>query len=362
MIKTAQLSLAFKYAPFYLRGFYEYHFKKHFGMLAPREMMFPISYRCNARCVMCNIWKLPKKKELSLRQIEQLFADNLFRGIQVINITGGEPTLREDITQITGVLIDAMPELKKITLTTNALDTDRVVKCCIKIAEACNNQGIDFIAEASLDGIGSIHDRVRNVPDAFRKVSETIFQLKQLSKRHHFRLGVNTVISPINLRDTTNIYEWCKRQKINVFFTVASLADNYYSNIGEEDLMFNDEDERYLIGFLQKLAEEKSIINFLAYYYNDLIKMIKYGQQRKTPCVFALDAFILDAYGDLYYCMYGNMIGNCLKRSCSDIYFDLQNLAHRREIIRNKCPTCYINCFSSIALGKELIKYIKFLL
>lgn len=356
------MSLALKYAPLYLKGFYEYHIKKHFGTLAPKELMFPITYRCNARCVMCNIWRLPKKKELSLQQIKQLLSDELFKGIQAINLTGGEPTLREDITQIAYALTDMLPKIKKITLTTNALDTERVTKTCVGIAEACQKQGIDFLVEASLDGIGKTHDNVRNVPDAFRKVNATIFRLKQLSRRHHFRLGINTVISPINLRDAPRVYEWCKERNINTFFTVASIAENYYFNIGEsENLKIKDEDKKYLIEFLQKLAEEKSPLNFLAYYYNDLIRMIRDNQQRTTPCIFALDAFILDPYGDMYYCMYGEKIGNCLKRSCSEIYFDPQNLAHRQDIIRDKCPTCFINCFSSIGLGKELIKYVRFL-
>ena len=363
MAERSQIGLALKYAPLYIRGFYEYHIKKHFATLAPREFMFPITYRCNAKCIMCNIWRLPKKKELSLQQIEQLLSDKLFSDIEAVNITGGEPTLREDLIQIAYVLIDMLPKLKKITLSTNALDTQRVIKSCVEIAEACQSQGIDFLVEASLDGIGKTHDNVRNVPDAFRKVYATIFKLKKLCRRHHFRLGINTVVSPMNLRDAPSVYEWCKKHDLNTFFTVASIAENYYLNVGEsENLKIKDEGEKYLIEFLQKMIEEKSPLNFLAYYYNDLIRMIRDNQQRTTPCVFALDAFILDAYGDMYYCMYGKKIGNYLRRSCSDIYFDPRNLAYRNEIIRDKCPRCFVNCFSSIGLGKELIKYVRFLL
>ena len=106
MAERSQIGFALKYAPLYIRGFYEYHIKKHFATLVPREFMFPITYRCNARCVMCNIWRLPKKKELSLQQMEQLLSDKLFSNIEAVNITGGEPTLREDHIQIAYVLID----------------------------------------------------------------------------------------------------------------------------------------------------------------------------------------------------------------------------------------------------------------
>lgn len=362
MAKKLTTGLVFKYIPLYLRGFYEYHVKKHFGTLIPRELMFPVTYRCNARCVMCDIWKYPRRKELSLQQIEQLLSDELFRGVQVIDITGGEPTLREDLVQVVHVLIDKLPKLKKIGLSTNALDTDRVIKSCVGIAEAAKNNGIDFFVAASLDGIGRTHESVRGVPDAFRRVSKTIFRIKQLSRRHHFRFGVGTTISPINLRDIANVHKWCKLNDIDVDFTLASVAENYYANVGEEEhLRIKDEDEKYLIEFLQKLAREKSLLNFSAYYYYDLIRMMRNDQQRTTPCPFALDAFILDAYGDMYYCMYGEKIGNCLRRNCSYIYFDPRSLAHRNEIIRNKCPRCFIDCFISMGMGKELIKYIGFL-
>jgi len=361
-MKKSRMGLTLKYAPLYLRGFSEYHCKKHFGTLAPRELMFPVTYKCNSRCVMCNIWKLPKKNELSLQQIEQVLSDELFKGIQAINLTGGEPTLREDIVQVARVLVDKLPELKKITLTTNALNTSRVTKSCVEIAEVSNKRGVDFLVEASLDGIGNVHDAVRNVQNAFGKTSKTIFKIVQLSKRHRFRFGINTVISPINLRDVPNVYEWCKRRSIDVFFTVASIAENYFSNVGEEHLQVKAEEKEYLTDFLEELANRKSTRNFLSYYYHDLTKMIRDGKPRTTPCVFAFDAFILDAYGDLYYCVHGKRIGNCLGRNCSDIYFDPKNLAHRNEVIQNKCARCFMNCFSSIGLGKELIKYTRFLL
>jgi len=363
MAKKLTTNLLFIYVSIYMRGFYEYLIKKHFGTLIPRELMFPITYRCNAKCVMCGIWKYPRRKELSLEQIEHLLSDKLFRGIQVIDITGGEPTLRDDLVQVVHVIIDKLPELKKINLSTNALDTDRVNNSCVGIAKAAEKKGIDFFVAASLDGIGRIHETVRGVPDAFRKVSETIFRLKQLSRRHHFRFGVGTTISPTNLRDIPNVYEWCKFNDINVDFTLASVAENYYTNVSEEEhLRIKDRDEKYLLELLQRLAGEKSLLNFSAYYYYDLIRMIRDDKQRTTPCPFALDAFILDAYGDMYYCMHGETIGNCLRKNCSDLYFDPRSLAHRNEIIRNKCSRCFINCFISMGVGKELIKYIRFLL
>ena len=54
------------------------------------------TFRCNARCNMCNIWQSPT------RPGEEIDADCLKRlpdGMR-INITGGEATLRNDIDRI----------------------------------------------------------------------------------------------------------------------------------------------------------------------------------------------------------------------------------------------------------------------
>ncbi len=362
MMQKASTSLLLKYAPLYVRGFFEYHIKRRFGPLTPRELMFPITYRCDAKCVMCNIWKRPKQREISLTHINRLFSQELFQGIEAINITGGEPTLRDDLVAAVDILINSLPKLKKITLTTNALNPARVVARSTQIADLAGRHKVDFLVEASLDGIGNTHAKIRNVPNAFRSATETIMKIQQLSRSHSLRLGINTVISPANLHDVRNVYNWSKRHKVNTFFTIASTAENYFANASSENLKFKGEDTKHLVKFLMKLTAERSPTNFLAYYYQDLAKMIQTNQPRTTPCVFAMDAFVLDAFGDMYYCMKGKKIGNCLERNCAEIYFDPQNLVHRKEIISSKCPTCFINCFSSIGLGKEAIKYTKFLM
>ncbi len=64
------------------------------------EGLLGITYRCNARCKMCNIWKFPTKKEEEVK-VEDL--EKLPR-MRFTNITGGEPFLRDDIEEIIYIL------------------------------------------------------------------------------------------------------------------------------------------------------------------------------------------------------------------------------------------------------------------
>lgn len=54
------------------------------------------TFRCNAKCNMCNIWKNQTKPE---EEIDYHYYEKLPKGLR-INITGGESTIRKDIDDI----------------------------------------------------------------------------------------------------------------------------------------------------------------------------------------------------------------------------------------------------------------------
>ena len=63
---------------------------------SPTDMCIIVTYRCPMQCQMCNIWQNPtdKNKEITPSEIEKL------QKVKFINITGGEPFIREDLEDI----------------------------------------------------------------------------------------------------------------------------------------------------------------------------------------------------------------------------------------------------------------------
>ena len=62
----------------------------------PTDASIILTYRCPMRCQMCNIWQNPTEKA------RELTASDL-RGLprlKFINLTGGEPFIREDLADI----------------------------------------------------------------------------------------------------------------------------------------------------------------------------------------------------------------------------------------------------------------------
>ena len=62
----------------------------------PTDASIILTYRCPMKCKMCNIWFNPTKKE------EEIKASDLrtLPRLKFINLTGGEPFVREDLAEI----------------------------------------------------------------------------------------------------------------------------------------------------------------------------------------------------------------------------------------------------------------------
>ena len=81
-----------------------------------------VTYRCNARCSMCNRYKAPSKpeEEISIETIKKL------PKMYFTNITGGEPFIRIDLKDIVRELYK---KSDRIVISTNGFFTDRIVIC-----------------------------------------------------------------------------------------------------------------------------------------------------------------------------------------------------------------------------------------
>ena len=348
---------ALRNAPLLLQGMYEYNWASRQRPLPLREWMFPVTYRCNARCLMCDIWQGDKGGELPTAGWATILQDPLFATVQSINLTGGEPTLRQDLDELVYLLIERLPALRRITLTTNALDRQRVTQTVAQLAGVSAAKGIGLFVGVSLDGIGKVHDEMRNIPNAFERVQETIGSLSG------HRLGVNCTLTRRNLDDAPNVLRWCSERGLPVNFIVASFTDSYYANTEAESALSMGADQRsQLASLLLQLADQRSVGNLAAYFYADLARMVEQEAPRTTPCVFQKSGAIIDARGEMQYCVYSQVLGNVAKQSALELYTGASNLAHRQEMLARHCATCTMSCFLELGLAKDARRYIRFLL
>jgi MoaA/NifB/PqqE/SkfB family radical SAM enzyme len=353
------------------QGVYEYNVQRHFGTLPPRQLQVNVTYRCNARCTMCNIWQMPERSELTMEKLGLVVQDPIFGGIERLTLAGGEPSLRRDLVPFTAALVGRMPRLRSVTLITNGLAVDRVLDDTRGLLALCGPRSVYVNVSVSLDGVGAVHDEMRNVPGAFSHVERCLEGLQELRTAERFWFGASCVITRKNLYHLRDLQRWCAERNIELSFQLVGFHETYVANVEKRsELDFDAADRGYLLQFLTELAAGRSLTNVMSYYWNDMLRMYRDGRSRQTPCPFTVDSFVLDAYGDMYYCLSERRIGNCLEAAtsdspfngCSAVYYDRQNLAFRSELSRTACQRCNSGCFVNVGIKKDLKKHLAYVL
>lgn len=153
-----------------------------------------ITNRCNFRCTHCAFNSGVKEiDELSLEELEKILRETKELGGQRIDVTGGEPTIRQDYKEI---IKTAKKMDYKVELITNASLIDE--KSIAELREI----GLDQIA-VSIDGSDyATHARIRRVDkDTYRKLLEITRNISDSG----FYTKVNTVVFSSNMHDMANI-------------------------------------------------------------------------------------------------------------------------------------------------------------
>jgi Fe-coproporphyrin III synthase len=89
----------------------------------PSYVTYLVCDRCNARCGMCDSWRMPRGVELTAEQVSQVFGK--LGSLDAVRLSGGEPFLRADLLELAeAVMAASAPGLLHIT--TNGSFPDRI--------------------------------------------------------------------------------------------------------------------------------------------------------------------------------------------------------------------------------------------
>ena len=166
-----------------------------FKPIHPTVIIFHCTFVCDARCEMCSNWQRgDRKSDMTLEQIDRVFASPLWRKVEMAMLSGGEPTTRNDMVEISQVILDRLPRLRKYGINTTGLTPHRAIPMLTRVAELCHERGVIFSTRVSIDGVGDMHGSVRNVRNAFDKAGKTIAAMQELQKTRRFNFGISSTI------------------------------------------------------------------------------------------------------------------------------------------------------------------------
>ena len=329
----------------------------------PTVVIFHCTFVCDARCEMCSNWKRgDRKSDMSLADIDKAFSSGLWRHIENANISGGEPTTRNDLVDIARVMLDRFPRLRKLGLNTTGLTPHRAIPMLTKIVELCHERGVIFSTRVSIDGVGEMHNEVRRVKRGFDKASQTIRAMQELQKQYSFNFGISTTIFHMNLDDAENILAWAKKEKLDIVFNMVRFTEPM---LGNTDLAATcapvGEDEERMRQFFLDRVRNDSLLDGQNLVYMHYADMIANGYHRLAPCPFQTQGVMLNPDGGLFFCENSEVVGNVRDTDPEEIYFAAASQAHRNMIRDEKCPTCLSPCQMNVAAIKQIGPYARFL-
>ncbi len=135
------------------------------------------------------------------------------------------------MVEIVRIMSDNMPRLRKMTLNTNGFVVKRVVPVLEQIIDVANERGFLFGTRVSLDGVGEAHEKIRRVWNAFERSMETVRAMQELQKRKFFNFGVSFTFTSQNVEDGEKLYEFCKKENLNVVFAIARYSELAFGNM-----------------------------------------------------------------------------------------------------------------------------------
>src|SRR5215213_5486886 len=200
--------------------------------IRPTVLIYNCTFVCDARCQMCNNWKRgDRKSDMALEQLDGVMDHTFWGALENLNISGGEPTTRNDLPEMVELFHRRLPRLRKIGINTTGLTPHRAIPMLTRIVKFCAEKGLLLSIRVSLDGIGDIHNQVRQVKAGFDKALETIAAMQALAKEYsNFQFGIAATIFAMNLADAENILAWSKERGLDIVFNMLRFTENMLNN------------------------------------------------------------------------------------------------------------------------------------
>jgi len=332
--------------------------------IRPTVLIYNCTWVCDARCTMCNNWKWgDRKSDMTLDQLEPVMNSPFWGAVENLNISGGEPTTRNDLPEMVELFHRHLPRLRKVGINTTGLTPKRAIPMLTRIVEFCASKGILISIRVSLDGIGDVHNQVRSVKNGFDKASQTIEAMQALAKQHeNFSFGIASTIFATNMQDAENILAWARTKGLDVVFNMLRFTDAMLHNRDlQEKIGFRQREEEFMRNFFLDRVQEESVLSGQSFMYLHYADMIANGYNRTMPCPFQSQGLLLNPNGDLHYCENSQKLGNVLDESAESLYYKPENLEHRQHIKDDVCPTCLSPCQVNVGAMKQFVPYAKFL-
>ena len=309
----------------------------------PIAILMPHS-ACNCRCVMCDIWKDNKNlKQLTENDIKDLLVSFKKLGTQQVLMSGGEALLNPNFFRFCELL-------QKQNIKVSLLSTGLTLK---KNADLLLRWVNDIIV--SLDGNEEIHNRIRNIPDAWQKLKDGVQYIKNINP--DYKITGRTVIHRLNFRHWRKIITSAKDIGLN---QISFLPADVSSHAFNREVLWSEQRQHEILPDKNELEELNNITEaiiksyapdfanrFIAESPEKLRKIYSY-----YAAFYGLNSFpykkcnapwvsaVVEADGTVRPCFFHPPLGNIRNASLEKIINAEESIRFRKELDMDKDSTC----------------------
>jgi len=282
---------------------------------------------------MCGIWRSPTDPE---EELEPRYLERLPSGLGHLNLTGGEPMLREDIVDVVDVLVQ---KARLVEVSTNGYFTDRIVELAYRYPQ--------LMFRISVEGLPTLNDRLRGIQHGFDHALRTMLELLESPARN---IGFSIVICDRNASDLLSLYRLCCALDVELGNSV--MHNSWYFH--KMDNVVRNLDcavaaEREFIEALlrsKRRSVRKRLKDYLRAYFNvSILNHLQGKASTVETCCAGRDLFFVDPWGNVLPCNGSPepwVMGNLKNQTFESIWNSDQANRARRMVDECKLSCAFI--------------------
>jgi MoaA/NifB/PqqE/SkfB family radical SAM enzyme len=286
---------------------------------------------------MCHIWQNPSlpQEEVTLETL-----DKIPSGIDYLNLTGGEPTLRKDLVEIVDLLY---PKAMTLEISSNGQHAERI--------EPIIRKHPDVKIRFSLEGFEATNNAIRGENDGFNRKVQGLLRLQELGGTD---LGFATTIQDENASEIVELFRFANERGFELATSALHNGFQFHKN---DNVPYN---RLKVAGQIEDLITEmlrtNSVKNWFRGYLNLGLIAKVLGHDRLLRCTAATDFAFIDPWSDVFACNVRPdlKMGNLERQAWDEILHG----AHADEI-RSKVYHCRQNCWM-VGSAKTAMRHPRF--
>jgi radical SAM protein with 4Fe4S-binding SPASM domain len=296
---------------------------------APLRMDLALTFKCQNNCVHCYAGGPHETAELNTSQWKEVIDRLRQIGIFILTFTGGEPTLREDLSEL-------LQYAQNKGMVTGLITNGRKLKD-IEYVKTLEKVGLDFVQVTLESHQPKVHDLMTAAEGSWK---ETVAGIKNAVQSQIY-VTTNTTLSKYNAPEFLKTIDYIKELDVAAF-GCNSLIYSGKANAVSQEFALPIEALKELLPKIRDKAQQLNL-KFLWYTPTQYCRLdpLQLGLGVKS-CTAAMINMCVGPNGDVYPCQsYFESLGNILVDKWEKIWnHPLAVKIRNREYVEPKCKDC----------------------